>query len=199
MSVLAYILIGAGVLFVGFIVWRIASVGRGARQLDEKLVRQLTPLGKRLEEKTTISRDEVLAFARKPQFLYPLHALLKHFNRLDLFPAEFLNDEAQGAAKLVHWMMHPNELQDAPQEIELVERVTRPVADRDCSFLVYRYRMPEGHWAAEDGWLLGLAGPFAKDDPPYEGPAGAFSRCTDKHGVAKPEELVDWFIGMVKK
>jgi len=79
-----------------------------------------------------------------------------------------------------------------------VERVLRTVDNRECAFLVYRYRMPAGHWAAEDGWLLGLAGPFAKGDPPYEGPAGAFSRCSDKHGVVKPEELVNWFIGMAK-
>lgn len=198
MSVLAYILIGAGALFVGFIVWRITSVGRGARQRDEKLARELDPLAMRLEKKASVNRSEVLTFARKPQFRYLLHALLKHCNRLDLFPDEFLSDEAQGAAKLAYWMMHPNELEDAPQEIELVERVTRPVAGRECSFLVYRYRMPEGHWAAGDGWILGLSGPFGKDDPPYAGPAGAFYRCGDKDGVASPEKLVDWFIGMVK-
>jgi hypothetical protein len=199
MRVLVYILIVAVALFIAFIVWRIMSVARGIRQRDERLARELDPLAKRLEQKATISRDEVFALARKPQLRYPLYALLKQFNRLDLFPAEFLSDEAQGAAKLAHWMMHPNELQDAPREIELVERVARTVDERECSFLVYRYRMPESHWAASDGWILGLAGPFAKSDPPYEGPAGAFSRCGDKHGVIKPDDPVDWFIGMVKR
>jgi hypothetical protein len=69
------------------------------------------------------------------------------------------------------------------------------VNGQECAFYVYRYRMPEGHWAAKAGWLLGLAGPFAKGDRPYEGPAGAFSRCSDKQGTTSSGELVDWFIG----
>jgi hypothetical protein len=198
MKILAYILIGGFSLIVLFLIWRITSVARGQRKRDEKLLRELDPLAKRLEANERVERDEVLFCARKPQLRYPLYRLLKHFRRPDLFPPEFLSDEAQGAARLAYWMMHPNELQDPPKEIELVERVVHPIQGEECSFLVYRYRMPEDHWAGND-WILGLAGPFAKNHPPYEGPAGAFSRCDDKPGALAPAELVDWLIGMATR
>jgi len=57
--------------------------------------------------------------------------------------------------------------------------------------------MEQGHWAGDD-WILGLSGPFFKNDVPYSGIASAFSRCDDKYGEVQPAELVDWFIGMVE-
>jgi hypothetical protein len=34
---------------------------------------------------------------------------------------------------------------------------------------------------------------------PYSGPAGGFSRCSDKHGVVKPADLVDWYLDLMEK
>ena len=97
-------------------------------------------------------------------------------------------------------MMHPNELQDAPSEIELVERVVRERHGVRLKFFVYRYRMPAGHRASKDGgWLLGLAGPFLDSNTPYSGPAGGFSRCSDKDGIVKPADLVDWYLGLMAR
>ena len=42
--------------------------------------------------------------------------------------------------------------------IVLVEEVEKMIDGQPSRFLVYKYRMPEGHWAEKDGWLLGLAG-----------------------------------------
>ncbi len=95
--------------------------------------------------------------------------------------------------------MHPNELQDAPSEIQVVEEVDRDLQGERGKFLVFRYRMPAGHWAEKDGWLVGLAGPFFDKDVPYSGLAGAFSRCGDKFGEVKPLELIDWYIGIVTR
>jgi hypothetical protein len=93
-------------------------------------------------------------------------------------------------------MMHPNELQDSPEEIETIASVTRPIGSRDAEFVVLRYRMREGHWAGNE-WLLGLAGPFFPDAAPYENEAGGFSRADDKEGAVSPEELVDWYVGVL--
>jgi hypothetical protein len=196
----SYVLIGVGVvaaLIIAFIWWRYTSVGRGARQVDEIVEKELEPLERVLVFKERpVTGEEVAALARKPQLRPMLYGLLKHYERLDLFPREYTTQEAQAAGQLAYWMMHPNELEDAPKEMELVESITRQVKGIEVRFFVFRYRMAEGHWAAKDGWLLGVAGPYPEDEVPYSGLAGAFSRCADKYGEVKPSELVDWFIGM---
>jgi hypothetical protein len=80
--------------------------------------------------------------------------------------------------------------------MELVEAVEKMIDGQSACFLVYKYRMPVGHWAEKDGWLLGLAGPFIPGATPYTGAAGAFSRCGDKYGMIKPAALVDWWMDL---
>jgi hypothetical protein len=194
-----YALIAVGILIVAFIWWRYTSVARGARQRDEKLMAVLDPLAQKLSKKEPVTAEEIANLSRQPQYRPMLYQLLKHYERLDLFPADALSIQAQGAGILAYWMMHPNELQDAPSEIELVEEIEKDIQGERARFLVHRYRMPSGHWAGDDGWTLGLAGPFVANDVPYSGLAAGFSRCGDKHGEVKPEELIDWFVGMVTR
>jgi hypothetical protein len=194
-----YVLIAIGIAIVAFFWWRYTSVARGARQRDEKLLTVLDPISLRLSRKEPVTADEIGTLSRQPQYRPMLYALLKHYERLDLFPEEALSVPAQGAGILSYWMMHPNELQGAPSEIELVEEIEKEVEGERAKFLVYRYRMPPGHWAEKDGWLLGLAGPFVENDVPYSGLAAGFSRCGDKYGQVKPSELIDWFVGMVRR
>lgn len=187
------------VLLVAFVWWRYMSVARGARQRDEKILPLIDPIGEKLAAGKQPSTEEIESVANKSYARPYLYEALKHFERLDLFPKQFTTQDAQAESKLVYWMMHPNELQDAPETIELAQKVTRELDGETCAFYVFRYQMSDGHWAAKDGWLLGLAGPFFENDVPYSGVAGAFSRCGDKYGEVKPEELVDWYIGMATR
>ncbi len=182
-----------------FVWWRYTSIARGARQRDEKILPLIDPIGEKLAAGKQPSTEEIESVANKSHARPYLYEVLKHFERLDLFPKQFTTPEAQAESKLVYWMMHPNELQDAPEVIELAEKVTRELDGAKSNFYVFRYQMSDGHWAAKDGWLLGLAGPFFENDVPYSGVAGAFSRCGDKYGEIKPEELVDWYIGMATR
>jgi hypothetical protein len=195
-----YVIGGIGVLFVAFIWWRYTSVERGARQRDARIVAGLEPLIRKLDKREEVSAEEIAALATKPQNRRMLYHLLEHHKRLDLFPEECLDVRSQAEAQLVYWMMHPNELQDPPEQIELVESVVRrlPGGSSRGEFLIFRYKMPEGHWAGKDGWLLGIAGPYAKETAPYT-VASAFSRCGDKYGEVKPAELVDWYVGTTER
>ena len=138
--------------------------------------------------------------ALQPQLRPLLYELLKLFNRVDLFPKNHFDPASQGEARLAYWMMHPNEFQDAPEKIELVERITRQLnaAGSVGTFFVYRYQMPAGHWSGED-WQLGLAGPFFEDDKPFENQAGAFSRAGDRAENVKPAELIGWYVDMARR
>jgi hypothetical protein len=186
------------VLLVAFVWWRYTSVARGAAQRDARIFAELDPLGNKLLAKQPVTPGEVAALARKPHLRQALHALLEHVQRLDLFPPEHLAVQAEAEANLARWMMHPNELQDPPEAIELVETVRRTLEGREGRFLVFRYRMPKGHWAGE-GWLLGFSGPHFADIAPYDALTGAFSRCSDKHGEIQPAEIVDWYIDLVER
>jgi hypothetical protein len=196
--VILKIAIAVVLILAAFIVWRYTSVRRGARARENALLARLEPLARRLDTNTTVSSDEVEALAAAPELRSLLYWLLSHHERLDLFPAQYLSEQAQAEAVLVYWMMHPNELQAAPEAIEPVERLQREVSGRQGVFHVFRYRMPAGHWSGTE-WQLGLAGPFFSDEKPYQGVAGGFSRAGDLAGKVEPGELVNWYVGMLSK
>ena len=180
-------------------VWRIASVVRGARRRDERILAELAPLRERLESKAAPAPEDVRGLARRPHLRGMLHQMLTAYGAADAFPAEFATRLHHAETLLAYWMTHPNELQDPPEALELVDTVTRRLGDRDGEFLVFRYRMPQGHWAGGD-WLLGLAGPFFPDDVPYaDSAATAFAVAADKDGTVSPETIVDRFIGRFEK
>jgi hypothetical protein len=183
-------------LFILFIVWRYTSVARGARQRDRRILPQLDPIAERLRTGQQVTAGEVEELASTRQNRQLLYEMLTFFKRVDLFPARYLDTVSQGESRLAYWMMHPNELQDPPVDIELVATVHRDVPGGNAAFHVFRYRMATGHWSGED-WLLGLAGPYMAGAEPYLNIAGAFSRAGDREGRVKPTELVDWYIGII--
>lgn len=191
-----YISIGIIVFIMGFIIWRYTSVARGARQRDEKILSFFVSLENTLKEGRNPTPNEIGALAINPATRSFLYQILTHFKRLDLFSDEFKSEKAQAESVLVYWMMHPNELQDQPHKIELLEIVEKNMNETVSRFYVFRYQMADGHWAG-NAWILGLAGPFTDNEPPYSTKAMAFSRSNDKQGEITPTELVDWFIGML--
>lgn len=187
--------IGAIVVVVaGFLFWRITSVARGTRQRDEKLIDALSPLGERLAAGSEVTADEVRTLCARYELRQMLYHMLKHLGKPELFPEECTSWESQAEGLLAQWMMHPNEYEAAPAVMECLQRVERVIDGRKATFIVLKFKMPAGHWAEKNGWLLGLSGPFMESDEPYSGPAGAFSRCDDVEGKVQPEALVDWYI-----
>ena len=189
-----YALIGVVLGIVVFVWLRATSVQRGARVRDAKILRLLDPIGERLASKGEITAEEIEALAEQAHVRPMLHAVLGEFKRLDLFPERHTTAQSQAEGTLAYWLVHPNELQVPPEEIQFAEKLRRKFGQSEGDFYVFRYKMPAGHWAAKDGWLLGLAGPFREDDARYS-IRGAFSRCSDKEGEITPVEVVDWYVG----
>src|SRR5689334_22538362 len=110
-------------LLLVFVAWRWTSVARGARQRDEKLLARIDPIGRKIDSGQSVSPQEIDSLAARPEIRYVLFAVLRRMNRTDLLPTKYSSPVAQGESALAYWMMHPNELQDAPETIELVETV----------------------------------------------------------------------------
>lgn len=193
------IILAVVALIIAFIIWRLISVFRGANQRDKILMRRIDGILKRIRAGETVSTQEVEELAAHPENRYILFSALRQINKDDLFPGSYSSSISQGESALAYWMMHPHELQDAPDKIEYIETFKRHVNDHDSDFHVYRYKMPPGHWAAKDGWILGLTGPMANESAPYSALPGAFSRAGDVEGTVTPAELVDWYIGMLRQ
>jgi hypothetical protein len=186
-------------LFV-FIWWRYTSVLRGARQRDERLAKRIDKLAGSIERNEAVDPGKVERLASKPELRAMLYHMLKYYKRQSLFPAKFTSALSQGEATLAFWLTHPNEFGEPPSSVEHVSTIERRLGGGAVGeFFVFRFRFEDGHFAAKDGWLLGLAGPFRKGDQPFENEATAFSRFGDKFGEVPPSELVDWFLAMAKK
>src|SRR5687767_13418875 len=102
------------VLVVVFVIWRITSVGRGMRQRDEKLLQRLDPVANRIEKGEAVSAEEIAKLAARPELRYMLFTMLRELKRLELLPTNYSSSVSQGESALAYWMMHPNEMQDAP-------------------------------------------------------------------------------------
>lgn len=190
--------IGAVVLLIIIvIVWGRMSVSRGLNQRDERILKLLDPIGLKLDEGQPVTLEEVRKLAHHPEVRYILFKALRDMQRPDLLPTEFNSAICQAESALAYWLMHPNEMKDPPARIEFVETVTRTLAGKTEEFHVFRYRMPDGHWAA-NAWLLGFAGPMPAEEESYFTLPGAFSRGDEEDKVA-PAEIVDWYIDMLRK
>jgi len=189
-------ILGALALLAGiFILRRRASVARGARERDARILEAIGPVVGRLEAGGAVPREEVAELAATPQLRPLLYGYLKHVERLDLFPEEHRSPAAQAEGLLAYWLMHPNELAAAPAALEPETVVRREIGGRPARFFVLRYRAPEGHWAEKDGWMLGISGPYFEEGTPYE--SAAFARFEDPADETDPEELTDWYVKMI--
>ena len=194
-----YVLGGIVTVIIVFLFWRITSVSRGGRQRDQRIMDMLEPFGERVLAGETVSPDEIISWAQRPESRHILIQCLPNLKYKELLPPDFFTGVSQGEASLAYWMMHPNELEDPPERIEHVESLRKELAGVDSLFHVYRYRMPVGHWAHGGEWLLGLVGPIDDRQEPYSYMPMAFSRADDKEGSLSSGELIDWWVDMLEK
>lgn len=177
-------------LVAAFLYWRWTSVERGGRKRDERLWGELLDIETRLRNGQEVVRAQVHRKASQHELRPLLYSMLKHFEQLELFPPERIELEQQALADLAYWLCHPNELGDPPDEIEVVRQIDKDHSGEIFHFFALRFRKFAPHWAADDGWMLGVAGPYVEPVIPYFG-AGAFSRF-QKEDDSTPETEVDW-------
>ncbi len=107
-----------------------------------------------------------------------LHQLLSDADRLDLFPARYLTQDALARSQLAEWLAERDHLGRVPDEIEPMEVVTLDAGPPDglLDFHVFRYRVLPPAPGAERGWLAGVAGPYLRSaEPTTDDHGGTFS------------------------
>jgi hypothetical protein len=187
------ILVGLGILaaiIAFFVVWRLWATYAGGRDSYSGLTARIEAVERRLVAEQEPEPADLERFAKDPATRKVLYDALEHHGRLGLFPPEYLTPEAMAEADLVVWLAHPNELAATPDDIELMKVVAAPgEAYAHQRYFVFRYRTRAPHWAAADGWLAGVAGPYPDDKAFAPGAPGTFSRF-EPYDSRTPEEHV---------
>jgi hypothetical protein len=134
---------------------------------------------------------QVAAVARSSEMRIWLYRKLAELQALEYYPDEYLTQSALAESDMVNWLMYPTELGRPPDEIELgkVVAVDTESDDGRLLYFVFRFRNFEPDWAAKNGWMAGVSGPFLERDAPsptpYSGTFSAFeawdSRSPEEH------------------
>lgn len=107
-----------------------------------------------------------------------IHALSGQIDQEELFPDEHRELKYIAESDLAAWLLHPNELDAVPDNIELAEVIEREGGEprEKYRFYVFKFRTLEPHWMAKHGWVAGVAGPYWDGEDPEDAPPGVFSR-----------------------
>jgi len=192
---LVLIIIGLIVLAIAiFAVYRLSKVRKQNRKLNEQRFERIKPLYEKLESGQAITTEDVVPFAKNVLTRQTAFQLLSKHNKADLFPKEYFNLLKGAESNLANWLEFPTELGACPDEIEHIKRVTFDF-DGQHNFVhyeVFKYRVNEPHWAAKEGWCLGVVGPYFDDSNPYDFPKSTFSRIGSRLGKVSPDEEAKW-------
>ncbi len=182
------------VIIALFAVYRIFKVKAKRKKINEERFSRLMLIYKKLEAGDELSTAEVAPFAEDLRTRCDTFQLLKPHNQLALFPQEYLNLIKGAEGALANWLEFPTELDACPDEMQHIKRVTIDFDGQNnfVHYEVFQYSVNEPHWAAKDGWILGVVGPFFEDSKPYDHARSTFSRVSSTVGTVTPEEEVKW-------
>jgi hypothetical protein len=130
--------------------------------------------------------------ARDAEMRNWLFIALDQHGQASLFPERFRTQEAFAESDMVNWLTFPTELSRAPSEIELMKIVTvdTGLLDGVYDYFLFRFRTNNPHWAAKDGWMAGVSGPFLRKDQPTTNALGDTFSTFTKWEEKSPDEHV---------
>lgn len=120
-----------------------------------------------------------------------LFHLLHEAEMDDRFPRADATQLAFAESDMVDWLTYPTELAREPDDIEQLAVVPDELPGLGpVDYYVFRFRTLPPHWAAEQGWLGCVSGPFVRAEAPTPIAHGqTFSKFEPLDG-ATPEQLV---------
>ena len=169
--------------------WLVYNTVVGGRRAYQTQLDRIAPVTQALGSGRDPNEAELIAFARDRGTRRVLYDVLDQQGKIHLFPKQFLSWEAMAEADLAAWLTHPNELGSSPDEMELMGRVRAPGAGAGAQYFVFRFRAKPPHWAARDGWLAGVAGPYDVSQAPKPYGSGTFSRFESFEGKTAEQHV----------
>ncbi|MDP1813496.1 MAG: hypothetical protein Q8K92_03530 [Leadbetterella sp.] len=192
---IVFLIIGLIILaIIVFAVYRFVKVKRQNNKLNTERLERVKELHDKLVSRKELNENDVLPFAKNVLTRDDAFQLLAIHNKTNLFPKEY-NTLIKGAeSNLANWLEFPTELDACPDEIEYIKRVSFDFDGQNnyVHYEVFKCRVYEPHWAAKDGWFLGVVGPYFDDSKPYDFPQDTFSRISSKLDEVTPEEEAKW-------
>jgi hypothetical protein len=181
-------------VIVIFIICRLILVKRQSNKINAERFERVKELYDKLESGQALTEEEVFPFAENLLMREATYQLLSNHDKVNLFPKEFYSIIKGAESNLANWLEFPTELDACPDEIEHIKRVTFDFdgKNNNVHYEVFKYRVNEPHWAAKDGWILGVVGPYFDDSKPYDFPQATFSRISSTLDKVKPEEETKW-------
>src|SRR5262249_684251 len=139
-----------------------------------------------------VSSKDVADVAASAEMRNVLYDALQKYKKTELFPPKYRNQAAFAESDMVNWLIYPTELARVPDEIELMKVVPIDTGFEGgiYDYYLFRFRTKEPHWAAKDGWIAGVSGPFARNDAPTTKALGHTFSEFAKWDSKKPEEHV---------
>ncbi|GEM47281.1 hypothetical protein [Deinococcus cellulosilyticus] len=102
-----------------------------------------------------IPAEAVKQVAASNEMRWTLYDYLQDAEHLDLFPAEYRNQQDMGASDLVNVLIDSDELGYEPESVEFVQKFTRQEGSSLYDYYLYKFTDHEGTAYA------GLAGPYS--------------------------------------
>lgn len=190
-----FIIVGVIILaIVVFAIYRLITVKRQNNKLNAQRFDRVKELYNKLESGQQLTENDVLPFAKNILTRQTAFQLLADHDKTNLFPKEY-NTLVKGAeSNLANWLEFPTELDACPDEIEHIKRVTFDFDGQNnfVHYEVFKCSVNEPHWAAKDGWFLGVVGPYFDDSKPYDFPQATFSRISSTIDKVTPEGEAKW-------
>ena len=192
---LAFTVIGLIVLFIViFAIYRIIKVKHQNNKLNKKRFERVKDLYEKLENGQDLTEKDILPYAENVLTRQTAFQLLEEHRKTNLFPKEYFSIIKGAESSLANWLEFPTELDACPDEMEHLKRITFDF-DKENNYVhyeVFKYRVNEPHWAAKDGWCLGVVGPYFDDSKPYDFASATFSRIGSKFDNVTAEEEAKW-------
>ena len=192
MKIVLIIIGGIVLLIILFLIYRYYAFKKERTQTHKKRFERVQPIYEKLENGEEVKKEDVFEYAKDNKTREMIYQILHEHNKIELFPREYLTIESGAECNLVNWLEFPTELDKAPDDIKHLEKVKIEFDGNDVFYHVFKYMTVDPHWAAKDGWMLGVVGPYFVDSKPYDFPGATFSRCNSKVGEVEPEIEAKW-------
>ena len=182
------------IMVIVLLIYRFLKVNRRNKKLQEERYERIKELHIKIKEEKPLTQEDIFPYADNLLLREPTYDLLRTFNKTDLFPKEFYTIVKGAESNLANWLEFPTELDSCPDEIE---HITRETIDYDgqknfVHYEVFKYRVNAPHWASENGWMLGVVGPYFDDSNPYDHPHATFSRVSSTINNTTTREEAKW-------